>query len=144
MGLAITHWKDKRDVFMMTTCIPDSKTVVQRRGVETTVPTLIHTYNNMMRGIDRSDQMTTSYPTERKRIKKWYKKYFMHLTNISSFNAHIIHKKKGSRSDALNFRTKLAQQTVEKHGTEVKPSVECREGRPISEGNPFCLTERHL
>ena len=144
MGLAITHWKDKRDVFMMTTCIPDSKTVVQRRGVETTVPTLIHTYNNMMRGIDRSDQMTTSYPTERKRIKKWYKKYFMHLTNISSFNAHIIHKKKGSRLDALNFRTKLAQQTVEKHGTEVKPSVECRGGRPISEGNPFCLTERHL
>ena len=50
LGLAITHWKDKRDVFMITTCIPDSKTVVQRRGVQTTLPTVIHTYNNMMGG----------------------------------------------------------------------------------------------
>ena len=71
---------------MITTCIPDSKTVLQRRGVQTTLPNVIHTYNNMMGGVDRSGQMTTSYPTERKRIKKLYKKHFMHLINISSFN----------------------------------------------------------
>ena len=29
---------------MITTCVLHSKTVVQRRGVETTVPTVIHTY----------------------------------------------------------------------------------------------------
>ena len=52
MGLAITHWKDKRDVFMITSCIPDFKTVVQRRGVETTLSTAIHTYNNMMGSVD--------------------------------------------------------------------------------------------
>ena len=71
MGLAITHWKDKRDVFMITTCIPDSKSVVQRQGVKTTLPTVIHTYNNMMGGVERHNQMTTSYPTEPNRIKKW-------------------------------------------------------------------------
>ena len=47
MGLAITHWKDERDVFMITTCILDSKTIVQTRGVKTTLPTVIHTYNNI-------------------------------------------------------------------------------------------------
>ena len=52
MDLAITHWKDKSDVFMITTCIPDSKTVVQRCGVETTLPTVIHTHNNMMGDVD--------------------------------------------------------------------------------------------
>ena len=52
MGLAITHWKDKRDVFVITSCIPDFKTVVQRRGVETTLSTAIHTYNNMMGSVD--------------------------------------------------------------------------------------------
>ena len=52
MGLAITHWKDKSDIFMITTCIPDSKTVVQRCGVETTLPTVIHTHNNMIGGVD--------------------------------------------------------------------------------------------
>ena len=60
MELAITHWKNKRDVFMITICIPDSKTVAQKRGVETTLPAVIHTYNNMMGGADRNDQMTTS------------------------------------------------------------------------------------
>ena len=67
---------------MMITCVLHSKTVAQRRGVETTVPTVIHTYNNMMGDVDQSDWMT-SYPTERKRIKKWYKKRIMHLINIS-------------------------------------------------------------
>ena len=33
MGLTITHWKDKRDVFMITTCIPDSATAVWRCGL---------------------------------------------------------------------------------------------------------------
>ena len=40
MDLAITHWKDKRDVFIIKTSIPYSKTVVQRRGVQTTLPTV--------------------------------------------------------------------------------------------------------
>ena len=144
MDLAITHWKDKRDVFMITTCIPDSKTVVQKRRVETTLPTVIHTSNNMMGGVDRSHQMATSYPTKHKRIKKWYKKHFMYLIKISSFNAHIIHKKKGGELDVLNFRTKSAEQIVEKYGTVLKSSVERRGGRPSLEGNAFRPTERHL
>ena len=96
MGLAITHWMDKRDVFMITIYIPDSKTVVQRCRVETTLTTIIHTYNNMMGSVDRSNQTTTFHLTEHKRIKKWYKKHFMHCISISSFNTHIIHKKKGA------------------------------------------------
>ena len=98
----------------------------------------------MMGGVDRSDQMTTSYPTERKRIKKWYKKHFMYLINISSFNADIMHRKKGDKLDALNFRIKLIEQIVEKYRTEVKSSVERQGGRPSLEGNPFRLTERYF
>ena len=98
----------------------------------------------MMSGIDRSNHMTTSYPTERKRIKKRYKKYFMHLINIYSFNAHFIHRKKKDKLDVLNFRIKLIEQIFEKYGTEVKSSVERQGGRPSLEGNPFRLTERYL
>ena len=82
---------------MITTCILDSKTVLQRRGVETTLPTVNYTYNNLMGGVDRKEQMTNSYPTERKRINKQDKKHFMHLIIIYSFNAHIVHKKKGGK-----------------------------------------------
>ena len=88
--------------------------------------------------------MTTSYPTERKRMKKWYKKHFIHLINISSFNSHIIHKKKEGKLDALNFCIILIKQIVEKYRTEVKSSVERQGGRPSLEGNPFRLTERHF
>ena len=140
MGLAIIHWKDKRDVFMITIYIPDSKTVVQRCRVETTLTTVIHTYNNMMGSVDQSNQTTTSHLTEHKRIKKWYKRHFMHCISISSFNTHIIHKKKGSKLDVLNFHTKLVEQLGKKYGTVVKSSVECRAGRPSLEGNPFHLT----
>ena len=55
MGLAVTHWKDKRDFFLITTCIPDFKSVVQIRGVETALRNVIHTYDNMMGGVDRSE-----------------------------------------------------------------------------------------
>ena len=117
MDLAIIHWKDKRDVFMITTCIPDSKAIVRRRGVEKTLPDVIHTYNNMIDGVGQSDQMTTSYPTECKWVKKWYKKHFMHLINISSFNAHIIHKKEANWThwiSAQNWLKKLSRNTEPK------------------------------
>ena len=62
-------------------------------------------------------------------MKKWYKKHFIHLINVSSFNAHIINKKKGGKLDALNFCIKLIKQIVEKYRTEVKSSVERQGGK---------------
>ena len=38
------------------------------------IPLLINIYNNVMGGVDRSDQRMDSYPAERERLKKWYKK----------------------------------------------------------------------
>jgi len=100
---------------------------------------VINEYNNMMGGVNRSDQMTTLYPTERKRVKKWYKKHFMHLINISVFNSHILHTKKG-----YFFSFCMVEQIVSKYGVEVESAVELRGGRPSIEGNPFRLTERHF
>ena len=67
-------WKDKRDVFLMGTCINDSLVTVKQRGFETVIPEIVNVYNNQMGGVDRSGQMLTSYEAERKRVKKWYKK----------------------------------------------------------------------
>ena len=65
------QWKDKRDVRMLPSCIPDENVSVVRRGKEVTVPLVINIYNNMMGGVDQSDQMMNSYSVERKRFKKW-------------------------------------------------------------------------
>ena len=48
-------------------------------------------------GVDQSNQILTLYEAEHKRLKKWYKKYFLYLVNISTFNAHIIAKSNGYR-----------------------------------------------
>ena len=56
---------------MLTSCIPDKDVIVKRRGKEKAVPLVIDTYRNGMDSVNLSDQMMSSYPLERKRLKKW-------------------------------------------------------------------------
>ena len=68
------QWKDKRDVHMLSPSIPAENVSVIQSAKEVTVPLVVNIDSNMMDGVDRSDQMMNSYPVERKRLKKWYKK----------------------------------------------------------------------
>ena len=67
------QWRDKHDVRMLSSCIPDENVSVIRRGKEV-IPLIINTCNNMMGGVYVIDQMMNLYPVDRKRFKKWYKK----------------------------------------------------------------------
>ena len=58
------EWKDKRDVRMLTSCMPDKDIIMKRQCKEKAVPFFIDTYNNGMVGVDCSDQMMSSYPLE--------------------------------------------------------------------------------
>ena len=77
-----------------------------------------------MGGIYWRKQMTTSYLTERNRVKKRYKKQFLRLINISIFNAHIIQEKVGKRMYALTFRMKLTEEIIDCYGRENESAVE--------------------
>ena len=107
--------KDKRHVRMLTSCIPDKDAIVKRRGKDKAVPLVIETYNNVMDGVDISDQMMSSYPLERKRLKKG-QKMGLHLFNTCVFNSQILHPKRGGKLSALEFRSKLISQTIKKYG----------------------------
>ena len=72
----------------MSTCVEDGILQVRRAGQPKDIPKVIDTYNKNMGGVDRSDQMLTSYEIERKRVKKWYKKFFYHLV-MFVFSMHI-------------------------------------------------------
>ena len=80
------QWKDKRNVRMLTTFIPNKDVIVKRQGKEKAVPFIIDTYNNGMSGVDLSDQMMSFYPLECKRLKKWSKKcgciWSIHVSSI--------------------------------------------------------------
>ena len=66
------QWKDKRDVRMLPSSIPEENFSVVRRVKEVAALLVINIYNNIMGEVGRSDQMINSYPVEHKRLKKWY------------------------------------------------------------------------
>ena len=72
------QWKDKRDVRMLPSCIPEENFGVVRRVKEVAALLVINIYNNIMGEVGRSDQTINSYPVEHKRLKK------MVLKNVDS------------------------------------------------------------
>ena len=101
------QWKDKNYVRTLTSCVPDEDVVVKRCGKDKVVLFIVNTYNDWMGGVDRSDQMMSSYPVERKRLKKWSKKMWLHLINTCVFNTQILLKKQGGNLSLLQFRSRL-------------------------------------
>lgn len=88
--IMLLRWKDKRDVWMITTKHKNDTVEVQRRGEQNpiTKPRCIVDYNQFMNGVDRSDQKLSYYPFKRKTLK-WYKKLFYRLLYLTFINSHI-------------------------------------------------------
>ena len=74
-NLVVTQWRDKKVVTLLSSCANDSAINVTRAGKGKTIPLVVNFYNANMGGVDKSDQMLTSYEVERKRVKEWYKKF---------------------------------------------------------------------
>ena len=104
----VTKCKDKKDVHTISTFVNDDKTLVRRAGKDKLIPTVVDIYNRGMGGVDKSDQMMTSYDVECKRVKKWYKKVFNHI-NPCAFNAQILHKRMGGELVSPSIGIKFAR-----------------------------------
>ena len=139
--LMALRWRDKKCVQMLST-IHDATTVeVESRGKTKQKPKVCVDYNDRMGGVDLSDAYLASYPSARKRMKKYYKKQFRHILDMATFNAFILYKKCGGEMSRLTFILTLVDRIVEKHHSlqrQMKP------GRPSREQNPLRLTERHF
>ncbi|XP_022834911.1 piggyBac transposable element-derived protein 4-like [Spodoptera litura] len=100
-------WRDQNKVAMISTyhgvAVSDGK------------PTIVKDYNICMGGVDRKDQMLSTYPVERKRTMVWYKKFFKRLLNVSVLNAYIISKCFDESVDHRDFRTDLIKAILQKH-----------------------------
>ena len=138
----VTKWKDKKDVHTISTFVNDGETLVRRSGKDKVIPTVIDIYNRGMGGVDKSDQMMTSYDVERKRVKKWYKKVFNHLINQCAFNAQILHKCMGGELTPLKFRKVLVGCLLEKYGIYTIPSGQ--RGRTKIHDTHLRLIGRHF
>lgn len=69
------HWRDKRDVFAMSTMHSNAMNVITRRNGEKVMkPEIITEYNKYMNGVDKCDQYLNYYAIGRKSMK-WWKKF---------------------------------------------------------------------
>jgi hypothetical protein len=121
-------WHDKRTVSILSTLSnPKETTTVKRRKkdgtqVDVPCPQAIKSYTTYMNGVDRADQLRSSYSIAR-RAAKWWKYIFWFLIDISIINAFIMMKestnhamttKSGRKKDRchLDFRQKLTKQII--------------------------------
>nr|XP_005559135.2 piggyBac transposable element-derived protein 4 [Macaca fascicularis] len=143
--LMALKWCDEKEVTMLSTFHSDTMIEVNNRnGKKTKKPRVIVDYNENMGAVDSADQMLTSYPSERKRHKVWYKKFFHHLLHITVLNSYILFKKDNPEHTMshINFRLALIERMLEEHH---KPGQQHLRGRPCSDDvTPLRLSGRHF
>ncbi|XP_072145227.1 piggyBac transposable element-derived protein 4-like [Dermacentor andersoni] len=124
------QWKDRRAVNLMSTIHTANEHVPakrrEKRGRQWALrvirkPLLVHEYNAGMLGVDKSDQIISTYNVLRKCVR-WWKTLFFHCVDIACVNSFILfqqHRKENpavgelSRStyyDQLAFREELIEQ----------------------------------
>ena len=131
--MTAVHWKDKRDVFALTT--------IHSNAVDDDIPhkpELICEYNKYMGGVDHNDQLLVYFAIGRKTLK-WWKRVFWRLLKIALVNSHLLYKLKPDNESVTQkqFRLNLCHSLVqplftlrENPGTRVvrgpgRPPVPC-------------------
>lgn len=127
-SMVATAWRDKRTVTLLSTnADPLDMTEVQRKQKDGSIvnvrcPKVLKLYTQNMNGVDRADQLRSTYSICRK-AAKWWKYLFWFMVDLAICNAfilmkeskhHTIKTKSGRRRERtqLEFRTQLAHQLL--------------------------------
>ena len=136
--LLAIKYRDKKDVYMLSTIHDESTKAVMRRSRQrprVQKPVAICDYNKYMGGVDRSDQFIEPYKLARK-CMKWYKKLAWHLIQLAILNSFLLYQKSGGKRSFLQFQHDLVGEMV--FGEEEINGVSMREENIVR------LTERHF
>ena len=115
-SLTYVQWKDKRDVFCLSTFHTNkmSDFTTRRRDVgDIQRPDIISSYNQHMGGVDHMDQLLVYYTAGRKTMK-WYKRIFWRIIEMSIVNVFILYNlcHPDKKMTQKMFRLKLADSLV--------------------------------
>ena len=118
--LLVVAWraKGKKTAITMITSASSARMVEVPAKHRTEVilkPACVDDYNQSMNGVDRSDQYTVSYPFIR-RTRKWWRKLFFYLVEVSVVNSYILYKQVTRDSlSHLDFRRRLLESLAEEY-----------------------------
>lgn len=109
-------WKDKRDVGILSSIHDNAMVQVKsRRGRAGIKPQAIADYNANMGGVDLSDNLLTHFSCARNRLKKFYKKIFLHLLDMAILNAFLMYKKNGGNLTRADYIMDVSERLVTKY-----------------------------
>ena len=121
-SLTAAWWKDRRDVFVISSLHNQATEVVLKRPkgskekVEVPCPSMIVDYNQHMGGVDLTDQHISYYSMSGRKTLKWWKKVLWRLLDIAIINSWIIIRTNfpdSSISSQKLFRLKLVEEMVQ-------------------------------
>jgi len=120
-NMLVVRWKDRRDVFMLTTQFEDKMVHVGKsdhQGNAILKPVAVMHYNESMGPIDKTDMLLSSVECVRRTIK-WYKKLFFHLIDLSLLNAYSAYKTcTGLKISLADFQFQLIREIFTKYATQ--------------------------
>jgi hypothetical protein len=110
--IRVIRRKDRRDVYILTNthAPPVERNFTQESGQDIR-PRVVEDYNAHVGFVDKSERMVNSYGIAR-RMWKWTKKLFFHLTDMTILNAFLIHKSCGGKLTHKNFRKILTRELI--------------------------------
>ena len=146
-NLLVMAWREKKKskhLIMISSAGNAQMMTTSIRGQEEPVvkPVLVDQYNHYMNGVDRADQLTVYYSFTRK-TKKWWRKIFFWLLEVSTVNSYILYKEAGtSRKSHLDFRRSVITSLAEQHLHALPPRPARGRPRKRSRENPERLDQR--
>ncbi|KAJ8936349.1 hypothetical protein NQ314_012398 [Rhamnusium bicolor] len=115
--LVALKWKDKREVFMLTTMhnseVSGTGKIDKDTGEEKRNLIAFWSTMNTRGAVDSSDMMLSSTECVRRTVK-WYKKVFLYLLDIAIFNSHALYQTStGNKISLQAFQMKVIDQILE-------------------------------
>ena len=115
----IVRWRDKRDIFLISTKHSTEMVQVRKKNVVCDKPMVVVDHNRRKCAVDLSDQMI-AYSTPHRRTLKWYIKLALELLlNTLISNAIILYRQAtNTKIKVSDFRMALAMQLTQCHSPE--------------------------
>lgn len=123
-GIICMKWKDKRDVYLLSTKHNATFSRTVKRGKEIIKPKIVVDYNSAKSAVDLSDQMI-AYSTPLRNTVKWHRKLAVELLlNTALLNSYIIYKETTkSKIGIADYRKILCKYFTQSGKENLEPDV---------------------
>ena len=113
--LLVLAWRaetKKKPLIMVSSCGSAQPVTITTHHESVSKPAVVNAYNHSMNGVDVADQLTTYYSFVRK-TRKWWRKIFFYLLEVSVVNSYLLYKQTVSHPrNHLGYRRAILEQAA--------------------------------